>query len=276
MTGDPIAAHLSIANTDLSAELFPCANCHGEDGEPQSEGTLTAPGIAWSRLTAQTYRQNEIRSAYDEHLLERAIVEGVNASEKPLNSAMPRYRMSKTQVTAVIAYLKQLGSDIDVDPSISQTSLRLGSSLPLTGAEAATGRMLKATLEACLAHVNAAGGIYGRKLELVATDSANSVIGGRTELSPVFAYLASYRPDRSPPNGSRSNAPLIGPLAFESDGRVISDHPVIHLLPSLADQARALVDYLAASFEAPKPRLVVVHGGHDIERTVANAIRRAD
>jgi ABC-type branched-subunit amino acid transport system substrate-binding protein len=48
---------------------------------------------------------------------------------------------------------------------------------------------------------------------------------------------------------------------------------VFYLLPSLTTQARALVDFLAASPANAKLKLTIVHGGRDAEFAVAEAIR---
>lgn len=57
-----------------------------------------------------------------------------------------------------------------VDNGISSNTIRLGTFLPLSGPLAPRGRPTLAGLRACLGRVNAQGGIYGRKLELLALD----------------------------------------------------------------------------------------------------------
>ena len=280
-SGKQIMAHLGLANIDVSAERFPCANCHGADGEGGSEGALNAPTVNWNLLVTPSRSATRTRPAYDESTLIRAITNGYGAIGMQLDDAMPRYNMTAEQLASLIAYLKKLGSDEDADPSISPTSIRLGTQLPLTGQQAQIGKMLKATLMACLATVNSDGGIYGRTLELVAEDSESSENNEQVDKElhagskPVFAYLASYKPGRHAMTGFRSAVPLIGPITFMPKPKLMAGENIFYLLPSLTTQARALIDFLAASSPAnAKHNLTIVHGGRDdAELAVTEAIR---
>lgn len=278
-SGKQIIAHLGLANIDVSAERFPCANCHGDDGEERSEGSLTAPTLAWNLLVTPSRSATRTRPAYDQSTLIRAIINGYGATGTQLHDAMPHYKMTSEQLAALIAYLKKLGSDEDTDPSIGPTSIQLGTQLPLTGHQAQIGKMLKATLMACLATVNSDGGIYGRTLELVAEDPESRENNEEVDKAlhagakPVFAYLASYKPERHTMTGFRSAAPLIGPITFMPKPNLTTGENVFYLLPSLTTQARALVDFLAASSANAKLKLIIVHGSMDAELTVTEAIR---
>jgi ABC-type branched-subunit amino acid transport system substrate-binding protein len=274
-TGEQIIAHLGLANIDVSAERFPCTNCHGVDGEELSEGSLTAPSLTWNLLVTPSRSATRTRPAYDGNTLIRAITNGYGAAGTQLHDAMPRYRMTEEQLAALIAYLKKLGSDADTHPSISPTSIRLGTRLPLTGPQAKIGKTLQATMKACLATVNSDGGIYGRTLELVAEDSESSENNEEVDnepyagLKPVFADLADYNPQRHNMTGIRSAVPLIGPITFMPKPNLTADENVFYLLPSLTSQARALVDFLAASPENTKLHLTIVHDGRETEITEA-------
>lgn len=277
-SGKQIIAHIGLANIDISAERFPCSNCHGIDGEGSSEGAMTAPTLNWNLLTTPSRTAIRTRPAYEESTLIKAITNGYGATGTQLHDAMPQYKMTAEQLAALIAYLKKLGSDADTDPSIGPTSIQLGTQLPLTGHQAEIGKMLKATLMACQAMVNSDGGIYGRTLELVTEDSESREnteevdkelhIGSK----PIFAYLASYKPERHIMAGFPSAAPLIGPITFMPKSNLTTGENVFYLLPSLTTQARALVDFLAASSANAKLKLIIVHRSRDADLAVTEAI----
>jgi len=56
------------------------------------------------------------------------------------------------------------GSSFAATDGITDTTIRLGMSSPLSGPTGAYGRQMKEGIEACFARVNAAGGVHGKKL----------------------------------------------------------------------------------------------------------------
>ena len=88
-----------------------CVSCHGEDGRggaPVLMGSAIPPDISYFALTdAHQGPGNEhSHQPYSEELIKRAIVKGINAEGKPLNSTMPRWQMSDGDLKDLIEYLK--------------------------------------------------------------------------------------------------------------------------------------------------------------------------
>ncbi len=218
-----ITATLGFTGDSVPATMFPCANCHGLESEGKQEGGLTVPALTSQQLFANTTSNTQSKSAYDETTLLQAISKGINAQNKPLSVAMPRYHLTDNQVKALLAYLKRLGSVGDADVGVNASEVQLATLLPLTGALENTGKILKATLDACIAEVNNQGLIYDRKLTLTALDSGDtkekilaSVQRLQTETKP-FALISGYFPEITPDLYAalaQEKIPVIAPLTF--------------------------------------------------------------
>jgi ABC-type branched-subunit amino acid transport system substrate-binding protein len=268
--GPEIVAALGSDDLEVPASAFACVNCHGLRGEGTSEGGLQPPPINWETLTkphtsALTRRE---RPAYTEATLSRAISAGVDPNQTPLHPGMPRYRMSAAQMADLIAYLKQLGRESDADPGLTDEAIRFGAALPMSGPLAAVGEDVKATLTASFAQVNAQGGIYGRRFELVVEDSrgepSQTVEATRRliEQDGVFAMISSFEPGESNAVSEllkSSEVPLVGPVTLSPRLTVPPNPYIFYLLPTFADQSRCLVDFIAAKAAGKRARLAVVY-----------------
>ena len=60
-------------------------------------------------------------------------------------------------------------------PGVTATSITIGQSAPLSGANAELGNDIRNGALAYFAKVNAAGGVHGRRIELVTLDDGNAV-----------------------------------------------------------------------------------------------------
>jgi len=83
-----------------------CASCHGADGRGGTirmrAGTaVDVPDITYDALIAE---------GFTEATIGEAIRDGVDEAGKPLDEAMPRWRMSDPDLAATIAYLKTLSA----------------------------------------------------------------------------------------------------------------------------------------------------------------------
>jgi ABC-type branched-subunit amino acid transport system substrate-binding protein len=237
---------------DFSGALFPCANCHGVRGAGASEGGLRPPPITWTALSSarQSAMTGRSRGPYNEKSLTLAITAGIDPSGHQLHPGMPRYKLTHRQAADLLAYLRILGDSLD--PGLSAETIRVGTALPMTGPIAHVGDDIKRVLVAYFAEVNAQGGIYGRRLELVVADSqadsAKTTEATRrlVEGDGVFALVGSFEPGNNKVNDeflNRNEVPLIGPVAFSPRSTPPSNRQIFYLLPSFFDQARALVDF---------------------------------
>lgn len=279
--GGDIVAVLGSSDLDLPASSFPCSNCHGLRGEGSKEGGLQPPPITWATLATNhtSALTGHDRVAYDEAKVARAIVAGIDSSGGLLHPGMPHYKMSAAQMADLISYLRKIGTHADLDPGLSDDSIRVGAALPLSGPLARIGEDVKATMVAYFAEVNAQGGIYGRKIELVTEDSRGDAAGSleatRTlvEKSDVFALVASF--ERVGSNTTydlllKMEAPLIGPLTLSPVLQAVPNHFVFYLLPSFEDQAAALVEFIGNEQTRPRQRpasrIAVIYSNNGFDR----------
>lgn len=252
-----VIARLPGGDAALSGRNFACANCHGIRGLGGREGGLRVPPIDWNALVSPSSAASlgRPRRGYDASALKRAIVDGINASDVALGAEMPRYQMSDRQLDDLISYLQIMGTSEDSDPGVAQNSIKLGSVLPLTGQFAEAGKDVVKTLRAVFDEVNAKGGIYQRKIQLVVADSGSDSTGALAATRQlidegVFAFVASFLPADSPATEdliSAAEVPSIGPLAKAPRASAKTNPYVWHFFPTLADQARVLVDYIEST-----------------------------
>ncbi len=284
-SGGEIVAGLTGDELDLPATSFACVNCHGLRGEGTREGGLQPPSITWDTLmrphtSALTRRE---RTAYTEATLARSISAGLDPGGARLHPGMPRYRMSAAQMADLIAYLKKIGKEADRDPGLSDDTIKIGAALPMTGALAAIGEDVKATLAASFAQINSQGGIYNRRFELVVEDSrseAEQTIAATRRLieqDGVFALVGSFETGESGAVNEfikRNEVPLLGPITLSPRLSVPPNPYVFYLLPTFSDQARSLVDFIHAKNEGKAaPRIAVVVADNDFDRDALSGLQ---
>jgi hypothetical protein len=177
-SGEPLRALVGIGNAPLAGQAVACGNCHGADGRGRPEGAIAPSDIRWEELTKPYghVRPHRKHRAYSEASFGRAVSEGLDPEGNRLDRAMPRYALSRAELEALLAHLRRLGAERD--PGIGAASVRVGTVLP---AEPASAQAVRAALEAFVEHLNRAGGIHQRRLELVVAPDATE---------PVFALLS--------------------------------------------------------------------------------------
>jgi cytochrome c oxidase subunit 2 len=89
-----------------------CVDCHGQDGRGgrigMMFGTVDIPDIRYSTLTTARSDDPTPTPAWTDAEIARAIRDGVEPGGGVLQAPMPRWAMSDADVSAVIAYLKEL------------------------------------------------------------------------------------------------------------------------------------------------------------------------
>ena len=282
-----ITATFGLTEDSVSATTFACANCHGLEGEGKQEGGLNVPAISSQHLFTNTPTNSPSKDKfYNENTLVLAITKGINSQNKPLSAAMPRYGMTAAQAQALLAYLKHLGSASDIDAGVTASEVQLGTVLPLTGPQAATGKLLKATLDACIAVVGSQGLIYGRKVTLTALDSGSTkeeILASTKQLlseTKPFALISGYFPEVTTAiyeSLVQERLPVISPLSFAPKEISTPSPSFFYFLPSYADQSRALVDYWLAhlpnSKHPARPKLAIAYSDKAVGLNVAVAVR---
>jgi ABC-type branched-subunit amino acid transport system substrate-binding protein len=268
--GPQIAASLGQGDIDVPASTFACANCHGITGEGTEEGGLQSPPIGWQALTTSQTSQltRRERPPYREETIVRAIRSGLDSTGVPLHPGMPRFNMTDQQAADLIAFMKKLGRE--ADPGISDSTIRIGAAVPLTGPLAKVGEDIRATLAAAFADANEQGGVYGRRIELVVEDSKGNVSGTDeatrrlVEQKDVFALVGSFESTGSNAANEylkQHEVPLVGPVALSPHVSIPPNPFIFYLLPTFNEQARSLVDFIAARAEHQTTLPNVRHAG---------------
>ena len=292
-----ITARLGRNETELPATAFACANCHGLTGEGTNEGGLISPPITPEALAAShtSGLTGLERGPYDVTTTIRSIRDGLDASGGRMHPGMPLYQMSADQMADLIAYMKKLGGEID--PGLSETTIKVGAALPLTGALASIGEDVRNALAASFAEVNDQGGVYGRRIELIVEDSRGDPAGTLEatrrliEDKGAFALVGSFEPKGSEAANEliqRSEIPLIGPVTLSPRAVIPPNRYVFYLLPTFRDQARALVDFVESlrhsaesadqtpsvpGSKARGARLAVIYADGELEADAVSGLR---
>ncbi|MCY1391500.1 Periplasmic binding protein [compost metagenome] len=253
-SGDDITARVGAAGMLLSASAVPCASCHGNDGRGRPEGGTQPPDITWQRLTTsygQTLANGRSYPAYDAVSFGRAVEEGVDPGGNHLDPAMPRFVLSLVDRNNLIAYLKRL-EDMR-DPGVEANTLRIGTLLPSSGPLAAMAQTVKGVLDGGIDAINEAGGIHGRRLQLLVVDpgidreSAEQALRGLLDDERVFALIAPLAPalgDGLGPMLEERKVPLLGVLSMFGG---VGDSPMIfEPLPGVREQLLVLGNFASA------------------------------
>jgi hypothetical protein len=133
-----------MGELSVPASNLNCSGCHGMRGEGKTESGITAGNLTWPNLTkpyGHTHPTGRKHGPFNESSFIRAVVNGVDSNGNELLAAMPRYKISAADMADLIAYLKRIDSDLD--PGLTDSSVRIGLVLPTEGALADTGAAMK-------------------------------------------------------------------------------------------------------------------------------------
>jgi len=266
-SGREIMARLN--DVDVPAAAVPCGGCHGIRGEGKSEGGVTAGDITWSNLIkpyGHTHPTGRKHGPFTESAVIRAVVNGVDSSGNDLLVAMPRYKVSPEEMADLLAYLKRI--DTDLDPGLTETNVTVGLVLPSSGALAEVGAAMKDVVSAYFDSINNRGGIFSRKIELRVADAG---AGGATTSTAaqnfahkeqVFAFVSGLSAGNDPQLAALARTeeiPIIGPSTLLPYLENPANKYLFYLLPGVAEQAMALVNYAAAQPELKRANAALVY-----------------
>src|SRR5437899_3677771 len=155
---------------------------------------------------------------------------------------MPRSVRSISLIAGVVAVCA--GAAQAQAPGVSARSVVIGQSAPLSGANAELGNDIRNGALAYFKQVNDAGGVHGRKLELVSLDDANQVqraeantieLVEKRRVFALFGYASATLSRPALPVVEKHNVPFLAPFTGADPMRVFNKN-VYNMRASYADE----------------------------------------
>ena len=249
--GGEILAVVGDEGALLPASAMPCSSCHGSDGLGRPEGGVIPLDIRWSELVktyGHVHHNGRRHPAFVDESAALSIVAGVDPANNTLDRSMPIYQMSQQDIDDLVAYMKVL--EFDLDPGLTEDTIRIATLLPLSGLGGATGEAMRQVMQGFFAEINEGGGVFGRTIELMTVPMDETPEASMDKLRDAFdteglfavvgAYSVGY--DEALLGYLRSdNVPLIGPFTLDP-GDAFVDAAAFYLFSGFDDQARVLAD----------------------------------
>jgi branched-chain amino acid transport system substrate-binding protein len=138
-------------------------------------------------------------------------------------------------------------------PGVSATRVVFGQSAPLSGANAELGTDIRNGALAYFARVNGAGGVHGRKIELLTADDANQVPRAEANTKKLveedgvfalFGYASATLSRPALPIVAQHGVPFLAPFTGADPMRVFNKY-VYNVRGSYADELEKVVNHFA-------------------------------
>jgi len=165
-------------------------------------------------------------------------------------------------------------------PGVSPTTVQIGQSAPLTGSNAELGNDIRNGAAAYFRKVNEAGGVHGRKLELVSLDDGNQVpraeantidLVEKRHVFALFGYASATLSRPALPTVEKHRVPFLSPFTGADPMRVFHKQ-VYNMRGSYAEELEKIVDH----FEPlGLKRFAIVHYDDVVGKENLTAVERA-
>jgi ABC-type branched-subunit amino acid transport system substrate-binding protein len=281
-SGDKIKAFIGNDRIALPGSAATCGSCHGSDGRGRPEAGRIPSDITWDHLMkpyGHSHSLGRNHPAFTEASLKRSILNGNDPAGNQLDVTMPTYSMSIEDINDLIAYMKRLQTDFD--PGLEDKSIRIGTLLPAGGRTAGIGQGMVEVMAAYFEEINSNGGIYNRKLKLIASPydtvgpSALADAARLMDDENVFAMVGAViaGADRQIAKlAEDKKVPLIGPFSFFSADPDALNEFTFYLFSGLNEQVRVLADFAADELKLDNPRIAVLGAGDAHQQKLQTAI----
>jgi ABC-type branched-subunit amino acid transport system substrate-binding protein len=163
---------------------------------------------------------------------------------------------------------------------VSASTIVIGQSAPLSGANAELGNDIRNGALAYFRKVNDAGGVHGRKIELVTIDDANQVPRAEANTKKLveeqgvfalFGYASATLSRPALPTVEKHRVPFLAPFTGADPMRVFNKH-VYNMRASYADELEKIVEHYA-TFGIK--RFAIVHYDDPVGKENLTAVERA-
>jgi branched-chain amino acid transport system substrate-binding protein len=191
--------------------------------------------------------------------------------------------MSKQHLAALAAALAlAAGGEIAraQAPGVSVSTIVIGQSAPLSGANAELGNDIRNGALAYFRKLNESGGVHGRKVELATLDDANQVPRAEANtrklveeqgVFALFGYASATLSRPALPIVEQHKVPFLAPFTGADPMRVFNRH-VYNMRASYADELEKIVEHYA-TFGIK--RFAIVHYDDVVGRENYTAVERA-
>ena len=165
-------------------------------------------------------------------------------------------------------------------PGVTATTIVIGQSAPLTGANAELGNDIRNGALAYFKKVNEAGGVNGRRIELATLDDVNQVPRAEANTKKLleedrvfalFGYASATLSRPALPLVEQHKAPFLSPFTGADPMRVLNKH-VYNMRASYADELEKIVEHYT-TFGIK--RFAVVHYDDAVGKENLTAVERA-
>jgi len=173
-----------------------------------------------------------------------------------------------------------IGAPAQTVPGVSASTVVFGQSAPLTGPNAELGNDIRNGALAYFHKANDAGGVHGRKLDLITLDDANQV--PRAEANTVellekrgvfalFGYASATLSRPALPIVAKHNAPFLAPFTGADPMRVFNKQ-VYNMRAGYADELEKIVEHYIT---LGSRRFAIVHYDDAVGKENLTAVERA-
>jgi ABC-type branched-subunit amino acid transport system substrate-binding protein len=181
---------------------------------------------------------------------------------------------------AFLALAALVGTAQGQTPGVTARSIVVGQSTPLTGSNAELGNDIRNGALAYLQKINDAGGIHGRRIELVTLDDDNKVPRAEANtrklveeqgVFALFGYPSATLSRPALPIIARYNVPFLAPFTGADPMRAFNRH-VYNMRASYADELEKIVDHFVP---LGVKRFAIVYYDDVVGRENLSAVDRA-
>src|SRR5436190_11403246 len=165
-------------------------------------------------------------------------------------------------------------------PGVSASTIVFGQSAPLSGANAELGNDIRNGALAYFRKVNEAGGVHGRRLELITLDDANQVprseantkeLVEQKHIFALFGYASATLSRPALPTAEKHGVPFLAPFTGADPMRVFNRY-VYNMRASYADELEKIVEHFVP---LGVKRFSVVYYDDIVGRENFSAVERA-
>jgi len=188
-------------------------------------------------------------------------------------------RFVKTVAAGVTLAALTFGAQAQT-PGVSSSTILIGQSVPLSGANAELGNDIRNGALAYFTKLNEAGGVHGRKIELVSLDDANQVpraeantidLVEKRNVFALFGYASATLSRPALPIVEKHRVPFLSPFTGADPMRVFHKQ-VYNMRGSYAEELEKIVDH----FEPlGLKRFSIVHYDDVVGKENLTAVERA-